>query len=493
MILWKNGVFHTMEDPDKTHYQMATDQGLIVGFDQEVDKLVFRQEVDLLGNHVYPGFVDSHIHLLGYGLKLITPNLKQIKDRQLVINSIKSFYNNEPLFVQGYFECGLTKADLNKISTKQPILLRHNDYHSVTVNKAVLSRINVESISGILTEQDAQAAVDSFEKLTNEKLVATLKIAIKSLHGFGVTGAHSDDLFYFNGYKDTVSAFQKTLLKMPFRAHLLIHHAVLNQYLADNKKHLVNNKYLELGSVGEIFYDGTLSSKTALMMKPYKGLNNYGLKVQSDHEFTEIIKKARKHNLAVSVHAMGDQALLNVIKILKRYPPYANLCDRLIHTPFMNDEIIGLLKKMPVILDIQPQFLASDLPWALTYLSEYPQYVFPWNTLLKNKVGLAAGSDAPVEDPNPLLGIYAAITRESNHNGKAYFSNEKISRFQAISLYTSGANKASLSNNKGYLRKGFIADLAVYTDNLLTMNIEVFKKNITYATIVDEKIVYCLK
>lgn len=490
MILWKNGVFHTMENKTKTHYQMATNKGVIVGFDDEIKSYDFIKAIDLEGSHIYPGFVDSHMHILGYGRKITTPNINQVKDKTKVLKLINNFFQNELLYVQGYFECGITKDDLNKISNKLPILLRHNDYHSATVNDVILKKTNIKSETGVLTEHDAQKAVDTFSKFSNKELEEMLTAAINSLYSYGITGAHSDDLFYFNGFNDTIAVFIKTLNKMPFRAHLLLHHLTLDDYNLETVDLLKSNKFLELGSVGEIFYDGTISSKTALMIDAYANSNNYGLKVHSDKEFVNIIKKARAKKLTVSVHTMGDKAILDVIKILRKYPPLKNQHDRLIHTPFLNDEVIKELKSIPLSLDIQPQFLASDLPWALDYFSKVPSYVFPWKTLKNTKINIAGGSDAPVEKPNPLLGIYDAIERKSNHDNKAYFIDEALTRYEAISLYTSGANYSALEKNKGFLKKGYIADFSVFKKDLLTMEIELFKDKIVYMTIVNEEIVF---
>ena len=85
MILWKNAIIHTLEDEFITHHQMATDQGLIIGFDDEIKNLKFDQEIDLNQNHVYPGFVDSHMHLLGYGKKLSIPTLENVFNKNEIL------------------------------------------------------------------------------------------------------------------------------------------------------------------------------------------------------------------------------------------------------------------------------------------------------------------------------------------------------------------------------------------------------------------------
>lgn len=489
MKLWKNGVFHTMTDEQETKYQMATHQGVIIGFDEEVNDLKFDEIIDLKGNHVYPGFVDAHLHLLGYGQKLSRPNLKNLKDKTLVLEMISNNFLHKPLFAEGYFECGITKDDLNQISSEFPILIRHNDYHSVTANDVVLNKINATESNGVLTEELAEQAMHTFPIHNNQTLEELLKNSIQSLYHYGLTGGHSDDLYYYNGFHETLHIFDHVLAEMPFRAHLIVHHMVLEDYIKSNRVKLNQTPYLQLGAV-KMFYDGTISSKTALMKAPYKESLSYGMRIHSKLEFEQMVRRTRVHGLTAAIHVIGDQGLIEVLEILKRNPPIQGQHDRLIHTPWVDEKALRMIKNMSVSIDIQPQFLSSDLPWALDYFSEIPTYPFPWKSLLKQQINLAGSSDAPVEIPNPLLGIYAAVKRQSDHDLKTYFEKESLSRFEAITLYTKGANYSTMDIRRGYLKKESIADLSIFTEDLLQIPIENLKKELLYATVVDESIVY---
>ncbi|MBU1093366.1 MAG: amidohydrolase [Firmicutes bacterium] len=489
MKLWKNGFFHTMVNENEIKQQMATHKGKIIGFDEEINHLDFDEIIDLKGHHVYPGFVDAHLHLLGYGQKLSRLNLIQIKDQSLVIETLIHHFNDQPLFAEGYFECGITKKELNQISKDIPILLRHNDYHTITTNDAVLKLINQEHSNGVLTEELAEMAMNIFPKHTEHGLEEILKKSIKSLYHYGITGGHSDDLYYFNGFTQTLKVFDTVLEKMPFRAHLLLHHMVLDDFVHSRRMAFNQTPYLQLGAV-KMFYDGTVYSKTALMKVPYRDSISNGMRIHSKSEFVEIILKARKLGLTVAIHVIGDQGLIEVLELLKANPPKTGLYDRLIHTPWMDDQAILMMKDMPITLDIQPQFLSSDLPWALDYFSIKPQYAFPWKTLLNNHIHLAGSSDAPVEIPNPLLGIYSAIKRQSDHNHQTYSTHESLTRFEAIGLYTKGANFSTMDNTRGYLKKGFIADFSIFIDDLLKTNLENLKNTLLYETVINEHIVY---
>lgn len=489
MKLWTNGFFHTLENESDVHHHMITQDGHIVCLGDEALNMPYTEVLDLNHGHVYPGFVDAHMHLLGYGQMLSRPNLTGVKDKDRVIKQLIEHFRSEALFAEGYFECGLTKHDLNKISTETPIMVRHNDYHSLTVNDAVLNQMHLQHDTGILTEAVAQQAMDTFPKYTHEGLKTLLIKAIESLYRYGITGAHSDDLYYFNGFFDTIKAFEEVLEHYPFRAHLLMHHHTVKDFIKSNRPFLDQHKYLQLGAV-KMFYDGTLSSKTALMVYPYKDSEDKGLNVNGYETFVSYVQMARSYHLPVAIHVIGDQGLEEVLDILEKYPPKEGVYDRLIHTPWVKKGTLERLKQMHLTTDIQPQFLSSDLPWALSYMSKTPDLIFPWKSLLETGINLAGSSDAPVETPNPLLGMYAAIERVSDHDHKTYQPEEKLTRYEALKLYTTYANYSTQKKNRGLLKEGFVCDLTVFEQDLLHIPIQKFKTNPVLMTVVDEHIVY---
>lgn len=489
MKLWKNGHFYSLKNQDEVFFNIVTKDGLILDINAKEDDNLYDEVIDLQGHHLYPGFVDAHMHLLGYGQMLSRPKLFYIKDKNEIIVTIKKHFKDAPIFLEGYFECGLTKDDLNQISKDIPIYVRHNDYHSITVNDAVLKLINMNHETGVLTEDQAVAAMDTYPKYDQDGLDHILRLSIESLYRFGITGAHSDDLFYFNGFNETVRSFERVLKTHPFRAHLLMHHETIDDFKASERPFLDQSPYLQLGAV-KMFYDGTLSSKTAWMSMPYKDSKDHGMIVNSKEGFIKLVKKARSYGLPVAIHVIGDQGFDDVLDILEAYPPKKGMLDRLIHTPWVKASTLKRLKDMKLSTDIQPQFLSSDLPWALSYLSQAPDYIFPWKSLLETGINLAGSSDAPVEIPNPLLGIYAATKRRSNHDHNIYQKEERLTLYEAIKLYTKNANYNAEHKNRGYLDVGFIADFSVFKENLLEIDLEHLKHDLVTMTVVDEKIVY---
>ncbi|MCD4826905.1 MAG: amidohydrolase [Acholeplasmataceae bacterium] len=488
MILWKNGYFHTLIDDKHMHHQMATDNGLIVGFDDEVNDLSFDQEIDLKSLHVYPGFVDAHLHLIGYGQKLSQVTLDACISKTDTLVKIDKHVKLGVTFFEGYKPKGVDKTDLNMISDHSPIILRHSDYHSVTVNDFVLEELNLLSQTGYLTEEDAKLVIKVFNKQDKKTLKKALENSIKKLYSYGITGGHSDDLFYFNGFSETLDIFQETLNINPFRAHLLMHYMIIDEYLESNLLFLDIHKYLQLGAV-KIFYDGTFTSKTALLKYNYLNESQNGLHMFTKHQLEKLIIKLRSKKLPLAIHVIGDLGLKEVIQLLKKYPPEKGLHDRIIHGSLADLETIKSMATCPIIMDIQPQFITSDLPEILNIFSKKPDYIYPFKTYLDEHITLCGSSDAPVEDPNPFKGMHAAITRQLK-DGTIFQKEQCISRFEALKLYTSYANIPTYKKNRGYLKKGYIADLTMTKENILTSDLDKFVDTKVKMTVIDEKIVF---
>ncbi len=114
--------FTYAKNEHEVHYQMATDQGHIFGFDEAVNDLKFDQEIDLKGNHLYPGFVDAHLHIVGYGQKLSKKDLTLIRNKTDILDFIKTYVNQGYTFYEGYFDIGVTKEELDDIANDKPII-----------------------------------------------------------------------------------------------------------------------------------------------------------------------------------------------------------------------------------------------------------------------------------------------------------------------------------------------------------------------------------
>lgn len=529
MKLWKNGIFYQMTAEGERVSAVVTKNGQIRAVGEAADlerqfETEIAETIDLDGKVVFPGFVDAHIHLLWYGQALERLNLNQTATKKealsLIAERTKQLAPDEWLFVEGYDENKwsdeqslISLADLDAVSQTNPILVRRIDYHSVSINSALKNHIvdfsengfdgggeivrdKAGEFTGVLRDNATTIAIDAFPAATPAELRAWLELAITDLWSKGVTGAHSEDLHYFTGFESTFAAFRNTVGAdaLPFRAHLLIHHAELAAFSASEESFVNGDGFLELGAM-KIFYDGTVGSRTALMSAGYADNSaEKGLQIHSDEAFEDLVKAARKAGLPVAIHILGDQAFANVIRTLRAYPPKEGQYDRLIHTPWLTEALIAETAGLPVLFDIQPQFMASDLPWALDVLGEnHPPLAFAWKSLLQAGFPLAGGSDAPIEVPNPFWGIHAAVTRTANADldGVAYWSEQALTVFEAIQLYTKGAAFASYKKEtRGQIAPGFVADFTILAEDPFQVKQARLRDMNVVMTVVNEQIVY---
>jgi predicted amidohydrolase YtcJ len=480
--------FYTMIDATDFVSELWTEAGIIIHLGPHPSWKADRQ-IDLNGWIGFPGFVDAHLHLLGYGEKLSLLQLNQSQDRDWIIMQLRNQPQQDWLYAQGHREqFQLTKRELDMYFPHTAVILRHADFHGATVNSLLLNRIGLSTHpTGILHEAEAMKAIQALPKYKIEQLVDMLKTAYRKLYQYGVTGGHSDDLYYFNGFHDTVTAFETVLQTHPFRTHLLMHHEVLTDFINSKRPWLNQSPYLQLGAI-KIFYDGTISSQTALMANPYQGSDRYGERQFSLAVWEEKLKRIRQAGLPVAIHTIGDQALEEVASWLKRYPVKSGLHDRIIHASFALPETVVKLKALPLIFDIQPQFLTSDLPWALEVISNKTAYIYPWKTYQNQGLILCGSSDAPVEIPDPLLGIAAAYDRRVQE--KIYQPEERLTMFEAVQLYTSLANVPTYeSHRRGYLKMNHLADFTFVDQDFLNEPHRLSHTKVMM-TVIDDKIVY---
>ncbi len=486
--LWHNGTFYSMKRAGHFYHSIVTEDGLIVAVDENKSTAHYDRFIDCQGACVFPGFVDAHLHILGFGERLTLPNVQHLSQKNEILKFVKLKFMGQPLLVQGYHEADITAQDLDNISSSIPIVLRHHDYHGATVNSAKLKELTITSNNGILKEAEANRAVYSFPKYPIAKLTEMIQNAFSTLYAYGVTGGHSDDLYYFNGFFDTLRAFELALETHPFRTHLLMHHLTIDDYLKSKRPWLDQNPFLQLGAV-KMFYDGTLTSKTALMINPFSN-GSFGERIDPLLTWENRLKAMRKLGLPVAIHVIGDQGLDEVADSLTKYPVKKGLHDRIIHASFAKKPTLAKLKKLSVIFDIQPQFLTSDFPEGFALFQKPPALIYPWKTYSDHGLVLCGSSDAPVEIPNPLLGIYHAVYRQKRHSDNVLGEEEKISMFEAISLYTTLANIPTYQVNRGKIDIGFIADLTMLNQDPFKVSKAYWSHLHVTQTIINEQQVY---
>jgi hypothetical protein len=234
--------------------------------------------------------------------------------------------------------------------------------------------------------------------------------------------------------------------------------------------------FLRIGGV-KAFADGALGPRTAAMLQPYEGeAENRGMLLLDAEELFEHGKIAVDNGLSMAVHAIGDRAVHEVLDGLaqlrayesERTPaptPGGQLRHRIEHVQLIHPDDAGRLAELGVVASMQPIHATSDMLMADRYWGARSANSYAWRTQKQHGAILAFGSDAPVESPNPFLGLHAAVTRRRNDGSpgpKGWYPEQRLSLKEGLQAFTQGpAYLAGMQNRLGRLSQDFLADLAV--------------------------------
>jgi predicted amidohydrolase YtcJ len=524
--LWYNGTFFTMTKEGETVSALYVQDGRIydLGNKELLEKRyahVIERRHDLSGAFVYPGFVDSHLHIIGHGEKLIRLDLSEVSQAEEMRSLLERKYNQSSgdqwIFGEGWNENNFPdrkifhRLELDEISPNKPMFLTRVCRHAALVNTKALEMAGItketkDPTGGVIVRDDhgeptgflldtaADLVKEKIPEVTDEYVNRALKVAVNDLLRVGVVGGHTEDLHYYGGFKQTFDQFMNVIdgKQTKFRAHLLVHHEAIDEMEKENYDKGSITPFIELGAV-KIFSDGALGGRTAYLRSPYTDdPSTSGVAIHTEESLQKLVREARNKNRPVAIHTIGDAALDMALTALEQYPVTGGR-DRLIHVQVVDDTLIERMKKLPVILDLQPRFVASDFPWVMERLGEERiKHSFAWKTLLENGLHCAGGSDAPIEPVDPLLGIHAAVTRTrigENHEG--YLPEQKLTPFEAVQLFTSGSAYAiEKENERGKIAKGYVADFTILDQNLFTVSPDNILTTNVVMTVVDNTIMY---
>lgn len=526
--LWINGNIYTMADVGKKVEAILTVGGKIRAVGSLADlrtqfgKMI-DEEIDLQGATMFPGFVDSHMHLIGFGESQLRLNLSDMKSKEEMLQAVQKkaaeLEEGEWLIGEGWNEnlwerpSTITKDELDAIVPNHPVLLKRVCRHVTVVNSKALQIAGIHedaanpqggviernvdgTLTGILKDNAQELINRALPPYTVERLKRCLKKGIDSCYALGLTGAHTEDLNYYGSFTNTYKAFKEVIEEDMhlFRAHLLIHHDVIDEWKEAGFRYLAGSEFVEFGPM-KIFVDGSLGGRTALLSFPYADdPSTRGVNVHSYEQLQQLVKMARELEIPIATHTIGDLAFEWVLDAIEKYPLETMGHDRLIHTQLLRKDLVKRAKQLPVIFDIQPRFLASDFPWVLERIGDGPiDYLYAWKSLLKEGIPLAGGSDAPIEPADPLLGVHAAVsrTRPDDPEKIVYGEEEKLSMFEAVSLFTTGSAHAGLhADKRGKICEGFDADFTVFDKDLFNIDPDELLSTKVVMTVIDGKIVY---
>ncbi|MFX1590642.1 MAG: amidohydrolase, partial [Promethearchaeota archaeon] len=240
----------------------------------------------------------------------------------------------------------------------------------------------------------------------------------------------------------------------------------------------------------KLYLDGTFGAKTACMYEPFTDApGQCGFCVVDEDEIYEKMKIAHRNGFQIGIHAIGDKGNRIVVdlykKLLKEFPRN-NHRHRIEHASMLTSDVIRDMRDYGIIASCQPPFLNSEYHWLEKRLGkDRLKYTYPFKSIINAGIILASGSDCPIEDPSPILGLHALI----NRNGIVI--EECISIEEALKTYTINAAYAAFEENvKGSIEEGKLADFVILDKNPLETEKDRIKDIKVVETIIRGKSVF---
>jgi len=498
------------------------DKILAIGSRQEINRYAGPQTriIELAEGVAIPGLIDAHTHFSSGGQSLIELSFRGVdsieKVQQMIAARIKELPPGTPIFGRDYDHTLFPdqkwpdRADLDKVSPDNPVVIRRVDGHSAWLNTLALKLSGIDSLTpdpfgGEIVRDQISGDPTGILKESAMNLIK-IKPSIKSspeedilraldhARQLGLTGVHaSTDLKELEIYKKLKKEGQLTL-----RIYAWLPIEEMDECLKLGLKQGQGDEFLKIGFL-KAFIDGTLGSGTALMFEPFADApGQSGLAQYSEQEFYELIDRAYAHGFQVGTHAIGDKGVnwvLNAIEKAEKKYGQKDLRYRIEHAQIIKPEDIKRFKELGVIASMQPTHCTTDMRFCEQRIGqERSKYAYTWKSLLDNGASLAFGSDWPVEPLDPRRGLYSAVTRQNIEHDLpegGWFPEQKLTLPEAIECFTSGSAYASFEENlKGTLEPGKLADLTVFGLDIFSHEPEAILTAPVIYTIVGGKIVY---
>jgi len=453
------------------------------------------EKEDMGGRFVFPGLTDAHIHLKYYSLSLQKIECEvDTKEECLrrVAERVKTSKPGEWILGHGWnqntWKAWPHASELDAIAPNNPVYLTAKSLHAGVVNTIAMKLANITNqtpdpqngalqrdeqgnITGVLLETAMGLASDAIGEPALQEIVDVIEKAQPILWKMGLTGIHDFDR------RDSFMALQILHAQNRLKLRILKNMPVelLDEMHTIGLRAGFGDDMLRIGNV-KVFMDGALGPHTAAMFQPYVGEGeNRGILNMDGEELYEHGCKAAQVGLGMTVHAIGDRAnheVLNAYEQLRKYESENNLPHmrhRIEHVQVLHPDDAARLGQLNVIASMQPIHAISDMQMADDFWGERAKLSYAWRTQLDNGARLAFGSDAPVDLPNPFLGLHASVTRrraDGSPSADGWYPEQKLSMAEAWEAYTLGpAFAANMETRLGRLAPNYLADLIVLDIN----------------------------
>ncbi len=491
-------------DPSRPEAQAIAVRGdrlAVVGTNEEA--LALRgpatQLIDAGGRAVIPGLHDAHGHVLGLGQSLQQVDLRGTSSADAVVEAVRARAQTVP---RGQWIVGRgwdqndwpdpswpTAARLDAAVPDHPVYLSRVDGHAAWVNGAAMRAAGLTAPVAdpdggrvIRTPDGAPAGVlvDTAQGLVSRHIPAPdattkreqLRLADELASRLGLTMVHDagvawDDIALYRQAADAGELKTRlyVMLRPPGTSESL------PPPLVGHAGHLLTVRAVKLVA------DGALGSRGAALHEPYADEpGTRGLLVTQPDELYRQAVAAVRAGYQPCIHAIGDRANTAVLDLFERLqrevPGSRDLRMRNEHAQILTANDIPRFAALDVIASVQSTHATSDMPWVAQRIGDARtrEGAYVWQALLRSGARLANGSDFPVEEPNPMFGFYAAVTRQDRAGQPpgGWTADQRLTRAEALHSFTAGAAYAAhMEQDLGTLRPGALADLLVLSADIM--------------------------
>lgn len=435
------------------------------------------QVINLEEKFVYPGFVDSHAHFVGTGLKELNVNLEKCSSFEDLKNLLSP---DRPIVrANGWDQETLgfvpTREIIDKITNRPAILVRRCG-HVAAVNTSAVKLFALEQLHGFdgtdtelgIIKERALEELNLRTSLEKAEIDEAINRARTAFLKYGVTSVHSDDYHGVDFYTlmesmsavDSIKIFEKVAVSTGEQLSLV---ELAKTY---------ESEYLKV-KTAKIYLDGSLGARTAALKKPYSDSpDETGVLYMDLETMKKIVEQADRKDIQLCVHVIGDRSLEVALQAFENSRS-RKLKHRLIHVQLASQEQIRKIAELELTASIQPIFYVSDRTIAPARLGvSRMKDAYPFERLKEADVVMALSTDSPVESPSIVPNLIA---------GDNFFTRQ-----ESIYMYSVGGHTLANCGQKAFLLAGEAADLFVSESNLLKASDEMT----VWKTFVNGKIVY---
>jgi len=509
MTAFINGNIITL-DKDKLCQAFFVDQGVFKAIGTNEEILNFSKDghnvVDLKGKTVVPGFNDAHMHFLNYAVQKNNVNLLNIPSIHELIDITKEYIkahsipNGQWILSRGwnhdlFSEKRLpTRYDLDKISSSHPIYFARICGHIGVANSKALELLNITSSTenpdggiidkekgaptGILRENALLLVSNSLPTMPKDQIKTLLKSAFIDALKVGLTTIQTEDLTHCGSLDNLLCAYRELEEEgdLPLRFILQLHlpdEKSLSEAVSLGLKSNLGSNLLKIGPV-KLFQDGSLGGRTAAMKEEYTDADTTGVLIYNQASLDTITKLSHDADFQLTIHAIGDNAVDTILNSYEKIITTSENKDlrlTIVHCQFTNDEILHRFKKLKVVANVQPSFVMTDYPIVEKAVGKNrADTSYAWKDMLSSNIPVAFSSDAPIENFNPLEGVYAAVTRKDLKGSpkEGWYNAQNLTALEALKAYTLGSAFMSFEEDiKGSISLGKLADFVVLSEDIL--------------------------